>query len=177
LGDLPCGYDHKYTYSHIGYNLKATDMQAALGASQIEKLPLFIERRKENFRILRAALEPYANVLLLPEATPGSDPSWFGFPFGVREDAPFTRDDLVRRLEEHKIGTRLLFAGNLVRQPAYQGVDYRVIGDLKNTDYVMRNVLWVGVYPGLTKPMLHHVAEVIGDVATDRDSSLPVVQP
>jgi CDP-6-deoxy-D-xylo-4-hexulose-3-dehydrase len=176
LGELPSGYDHKYTYSHIGYNLKATDMQAALGASQIEKLPHFIERRKENFRILRAALEPYCNVLLLPEATPGSDPSWFGFPFGVREDAPFTRDDLVRRLEEHKISTRLLFAGNLVRQPAYEGMDYRVIGDLKNTDYVMRNVLWVGVYPGLTKPMLDHVAEVIGEVATGKESALRVVR-
>jgi CDP-6-deoxy-D-xylo-4-hexulose-3-dehydrase len=177
LGELPCGYDHKYTYSQIGYNLKATDMQAALGASQIEKLPCFIERRKENFRILRAALEPYADVLLLPEATPGSDPSWFGFPFGVREDAPFTRDDLVRRLEERKIGTRLLFAGNLARQPAYEGVDYRVIGDLKNTDFVMRNVLWVGVYPGLTKPMLDHIAEVIGEVAAGKTSALPVMRP
>jgi len=176
LGELPSGYDHKYTYSHIGYNLKATDMQAALGASQIEKLPHFIERRKKNFRILRNALEPYGDVLLLPEATPGSDPSWFGFPFGVREDAPFTRDDLVRRLEEHKISTRLLFAGNLVRQPAYEGMDYRVIGDLKNTDYVMRNVLWVGVYPGLTKPMLDHVAEVIGEVATGKESALRVVR-
>jgi CDP-6-deoxy-D-xylo-4-hexulose-3-dehydrase len=176
LGSLPCGYDHKYTYSHIGYNLKATDMQAALGASQIEKLPHFIERRKENFRILRAALDPYANVLLLPEATPGSDPSWFGFPFGVREDAPFTRDDLVRRLEEHKIGTRLLFGGNLARQPAYQGTDFRVIGDLKNTDFVMRNVLWVGVYPGLTKPMLDHMAEVIGEVATGKSAALPAMQ-
>ncbi len=176
LGELPSGYDHKYTYSHIGYNLKATDMQAALGASQIEKLPHFIERRKKNFRILRNALEPYGDVLLLPEATPGSDPSWFGFPFGVREDAPFTRDDLVRRLEEHKISTRLLFAGNLVRQPAYEGMDYRVIGDLKNTDYVMRNVLWVGVYPGLTKPMLDHVAEVIGKVATGKESALRVIQ-
>lgn len=176
LGDLPCGYDHKYTYSHIGYNLKATDMQAALGASQIEKLPLFIERRKENFRVLRAALEPYADVLLLPEATPGSDPSWFGFPFGVREDAPFTRDDLVRRLEEHKIGTRLLFGGNLVRQPAYKGVDYRVIGDLRRSDYVMRNVLWVGVYPGLTRPMLEHVAEVIGEVATGKNMLRPVMR-
>jgi len=176
LGSLPCGYDHKYTYSHIGYNLKATDMQAALGASQIEKLPHFIERRKENFRILRAALDPYANVLLLPEATPGSDPSWFGFPFGVREDAPFTRDDLVRGLEEHKIGTRLLFGGNLARQPAYQGTDFRVIGDLKNTDFVMRNVLWVGVYPGLTKPMLDHMAEVIGEVATGKSAALPAMQ-
>jgi CDP-6-deoxy-D-xylo-4-hexulose-3-dehydrase len=176
LGELPCGYDHKYTYSHIGYNLKATDMQAALGNSQIDKLPYFIERRKENFRLLRAALVPYADVLMLPEATPGSDPSWLGFPFGVREDAPFTRDDLVKRLEGQKIGTRLLFAGNLVRQPAYEGVEYRVIGDLKNTDYVMRNVLWVGVYPGLTRAMIDHLAEVIGEVATGRSSSLPVLQ-
>ena len=176
LGELPCGYDHKYTYSHIGYNLKATDMQAALGVSQIEKLPHFIERRKENFRILRDALDPYADVLLLPEATPGSDPSWFGFPFGVREDAPFTRDDLVRRLEERKIGTRLLFAGNLVRQPAYKGIDYRVIGNLKNTDFVMRNVLWVGVYPGLTKPMLSYVAEVICEVSAGKTSALPVMR-
>jgi CDP-6-deoxy-D-xylo-4-hexulose-3-dehydrase len=176
LGKLPRGYDHKYTYSHIGYNLKATDMQAALGASQIEKLPYFIERRKENFRILRAALEPYEDVLLLPEATPGSDPSWFGFPLGVRVDAPFTRDDLVSRLEKHKIGTRLLFAGNLVRQPAYEGIDYRVIGDLKNTDFVMRNVLWVGVYPGLTRPMLDYIAEIIGEVAMGRDSARPVTQ-
>jgi CDP-6-deoxy-D-xylo-4-hexulose-3-dehydrase len=176
LGELPRGYDHKYAYSHIGYNLKATDMQAALGASQIEKLPYFIERRKENFRILRAALEPYAGVLLLPEATPGSDPSWFGFPFGVREDAPFTREDLVRQLEERKVGTRLLFAGNLARQPAYQGIDYRVVGDLKNSDFVMRNVLWVGVYPGLTKSMLNHVAEVIGEVATRKELELPIIQ-
>jgi CDP-6-deoxy-D-xylo-4-hexulose-3-dehydrase len=176
LGQLPCGYDHKYTYSHIGYNLKATDMQAALGSSQIEKLPYFIERRKENFRILRAALEPFANVLLLPEATPGSDPSWFGFPMGVREDAPFTRDDLVSRLEENKIGTRLLFAGNLVRQPAYEEVEYRVIGDLKNTDFVMRNVLWVGVYPGLTRPMLDHIAAVIGEVATGKTPAIPILQ-
>jgi CDP-6-deoxy-D-xylo-4-hexulose-3-dehydrase len=177
LGELPRGYDHKYTYSHIGFNLKATDMQAALGASQIKKLPYFIERRKENFRNLHVALEPYADVLLLPEATPGSDPSWFGFPFGVREDAPFTRDDLVRLLEERKIGTRLLFAGNLVRQPAYKGVDYRVIGDLKNTDFVMRNVLWVGVYPGLTKPMLEYIAEVIGEVAAGKTSTLTAMKP
>lgn len=168
LGDLPCGYDHKYTYSHIGYNLKATDMQAALGFSQIEKLPFFIARRRENFRILREALEPYGDVLLLPEATAGSDPSWFGFPFGVREEAHFTRDHLQNRLNAHKIDTRLLFGGNLIRQPAYQGVEFRVIGDLKRTDYAMRNVLWVGVYPGLTGSMLQHVAEVIGEVATNK---------
>src|ERR1700678_2654146 len=128
LGTLPCGYDHKYTYSHVGYNLKATDMQAALGASQIAKLPYFIERRKENFRMLRAALEPYADVLMLPEATPGSDPSWFGFPFGVREGASISRLELTRALEAKKIGTRLLFGGNLTRQPAYADREYRVIG-------------------------------------------------
>ena len=122
LGNLPCGYDHKYTYSHIGYNLKATDMQAALGLSQIGKLTSFIERRKENFRYLSAALKPIEEYLLLPEATPGSDPSWFGFPIGVREDAPFTREDLIRALEAKKIATRLLFGGNLLRQPAYEGL-------------------------------------------------------
>jgi CDP-6-deoxy-D-xylo-4-hexulose-3-dehydrase len=175
LGDLPCGYDHKYTYSHIGFNLKATDMQAALGCAQFEKLPFFIARRKENYRILRTALDPYADVLLLPEATPGSDPSWFGFPFGVREDAPFTRDQLLSRLNAHKIDTRLLFGGNLIRQPAYQGVEFRVIGDLKRTDYVMRNVLWVGVYPGLTSPMLQHIAEVIGEVATGKHTIRPAI--
>jgi CDP-6-deoxy-D-xylo-4-hexulose-3-dehydrase len=145
-------------------------MQAALGAAQIEKLPFFVARRKENFQILRAALEPYADVLLLPEPTLGSDPSWFGFPFGVREEAPFTRDQLQGSLNNHKIDTRLLFGGNLVRQPAYQGVEFRVIGDLKQTDYVMRNVIWVGVYPGLTKPMLQHIAEAIGGVATGKDT-------
>ena len=169
LGKLPCGYDHKYTYSHIGYNLKATDMQAALGASQIEKLPYFIERRKENFRILHTALEPYADVLLLPEATPGSDPSWFGFPIGIRKDAPFTREALIRTLDAKKIGTRLLFGGNLLRQPAYEGCAYRVVGELPNSDFAMNNVFWIGVYPGLTKPMLDHVAEVIGEVATGKN--------
>jgi CDP-6-deoxy-D-xylo-4-hexulose-3-dehydrase len=176
LGDLPCGYDHKYTYSHIGYNLKATDMQAALGVSQFDKLPKFIARRKENFRALRAALEPYADVLLLPQARPGSDPSWFGFPLGVRESAPFTRDQLIGRLEQSRIGTRLVFAGNLTRQPAYKDVEYRVVGDLKNTDFVMRNVFWVGVYPGLTPPMLDHIAAVIGSVARGVTPTLPVLQ-
>ena len=121
LGSLPCGYDHKYTYSHIGYNLKATEMQAALGLSQIEKLPHFIARRKENFAYLHAALKPLEDVLILPEASVGSDPSWFGFPIGVRPEAPFTRDELTGALEARKIGTRLMFAGNLLRQPAYEG--------------------------------------------------------
>ena len=167
LGSLPCGYDHKYTYSHIGYNLKATDMQAALGASQIAKLPHFIERRKENFRHLFKALQPVQDYLVLPEATPGSDPSWFGFPIGVRESAPFTRQQLVHALESHKIATRLLFAGNLMRQPAYEGCTFRAIGDLKNTDFAMNNVFWIGVYPGLTKEMLDYVAETIRAFAAD----------
>ncbi|MGA2535316.1 MAG: lipopolysaccharide biosynthesis protein RfbH, partial [Terracidiphilus sp.] len=187
LGTLPCGYDHKYTYSHIGYNLKATDMQAALGVSQIEKLPHFIARRKENFQYLHAALKPLEYALLLPRATAGSDPAWFGFPIGVREDAPFKRDDLIRRLEANKIATRLLFGGNLLRQPAYEGCEYRVIGDLPNTDFVMNNVFWIGVYPGLTKPMLDFVASAIAHIVSEAvatagaqasnhlESSLPVL--
>jgi CDP-6-deoxy-D-xylo-4-hexulose-3-dehydrase len=167
LGDLPCGYDHKYTYSHIGYNLKATDMQAALGASQIGKLPQFIERRKENFRYLHAALKPLEKYLLLPEATAGSDPSWFGFPIAVCEDAPFTREELIRALDAKKIGTRLLFGGNLLRQPAYQGCEHRVIGNLPNTDFVMNNVFWIGVYPGLTAEMLDFIAETISTFAAN----------
>jgi len=167
LGSLPRGYDHKYTYSHIGYNLKATDMQAALGASQIEKLPHFIDRRKENFQYLLAALKPLEDYLLLPEATQGSDPSWFGFPIGVRPSAPFTREDLIRALDAKKIGTRLLFGGNLLRQPAYQGCAYRVVGDLPNTDFVMNNVFWIGVYPGLTEPMLDYVADTILDITAN----------
>jgi CDP-6-deoxy-D-xylo-4-hexulose-3-dehydrase len=175
LGELPCGYDHKYTYSHIGYNLKATDMQAALGASQIEKLPQFIERRKENFRFLSSALKPLQAFLLLPEATSGSDPSWFGFPIGVREGAPFSREDLIRELDSRKIHTRLLFGGNLLRQPAYKDCAYRVIGALPNSDFVMNNVFWIGVYPGLTESMLAYVAEVIAEFAlrpTSGDSTL-----
>jgi CDP-6-deoxy-D-xylo-4-hexulose-3-dehydrase len=167
LGNLPCGYDHKYTYSHIGYNLKATDMQAALGASQITKLPKFIERRKENFRYLFSALKPLESCLLLPEATPGSDPSWFGFPIGIRENAPFKREDLIRALEANKIGTRLLFGGNLLRQPAYAGCEYRVVGELPNTDFVMNNVFWIGVYPGLTTEMLDFVANTILNFAAE----------
>jgi CDP-6-deoxy-D-xylo-4-hexulose-3-dehydrase len=163
LGDLPCGYDHKYIYSHIGYNVKATDMQAALGVSQLAKLPEFIERRKANFQYLRKALAVDEASLILPEATSHSDPSWFGFPIAVREDASFRREDLIRVLEAKKIGTRLLFGGNLLRQPAYRDCAYRFLGDLRNTDFVMNNVFWVGVYPGLTRPMLDFVAESIRD--------------
>jgi len=163
LGQLPCGYDHKYAYSHVGYNLKATDMQAALGASQIEKLPTFIERRKQNFRHLSVALKPLDDYLMLPEATQGSDPSWFGFLIGVRETAPFTRQELIRTLDAKKIGTRLLFGGNLIRQPAYQGCEYRAVGTLPNTDFIMNNVFWIGVFPGLTTEMLDYVAAVMRD--------------
>jgi CDP-4-dehydro-6-deoxyglucose reductase, E1 len=165
LGALPCGYDHKYTYSHIGYNLKATDMQAALGASQLAKLPEFIARRKQNFAHLRKKLEPLEDLLVLPQATPGADPSWFGFPLGIRKNAPIQRIELTRALEAKKIGTRLLFGGNLTRQPAYEGRQYRVVGSLPNTDYVMNHVFWIGVYPGLTEEMLDFVAATVFDFA------------
>jgi CDP-6-deoxy-D-xylo-4-hexulose-3-dehydrase len=170
LGSLPCGYDHKYTYSHIGYNLKATDMQAALGASQLSKLPDFIARRKANFAYLRSKLEPQEDLLLLPEATKEADPSWFGFPIGIRKGAPISRLELTRALEARKIGTRLLFGGNLVRQPAYENSEYRVIGSLPNTDYVMNHVFWIGVYPGLTTEMLDFVADTIFDFAASAKS-------
>ena len=175
LGTLPCGYDHKYTYSHVGYNLKATDMQAALGVSQIDKLPHFIERRKENFAYLKQVLKPLEQYIVLPEATPDSDPSWFGFPIGVKEDAPFKRDQLTKALEGNKIGTRLLFAGNLLMQPAYEGWEYRVVGEMTNTDYVMNNVFWIGVYPGLTKEMLDFIAKTAIEFVEQAKAGLLVV--
>jgi CDP-6-deoxy-D-xylo-4-hexulose-3-dehydrase len=175
LGTLPCGYDHKYTYSHVGYNLKATDMQAALGVSQMDKLPEFIARRKANFAYLKNALKPLEEFLILPEATPNSDPSWFGFPIGVKKDAPFKRDQLTAALEAQKIGTRLLFAGNLTRQPAYEGWEYRVSGDLANTDYVMNNVFWIGVFPGLTEPMLDFIVKTATDFVVNVKAGLAVV--
>jgi CDP-6-deoxy-D-xylo-4-hexulose-3-dehydrase len=175
LGTLPCGYDHKYTYSHVGYNLKATDMQAALGASQIAKLPEFIARRKENFAYLHRAFEPLKDVLILPEATENADPSWFGFPIGVKADAPFTRNQLTGALEAAKIGTRLLFAGNLTRQPAYEGLEFRVIGELANTDFVMNNVFWIGVFPGLTREMLDYVVETATKFVAASKAGLSVV--
>jgi len=175
LGTLPCGYDHKYTYSHVGYNLKATDMQAALGVSQIAKLPHFIERRKENFAYLKNALKPLEEFLQLPVAGEHADPSWFGFPIGVKEGAPFTRDQLTRELEAKKVGTRLLFAGNLLRQPAYEGLEYRVIGDMSGSDYVMNHVFWIGVFPGLTTEMLDYVVETMVTFVETAKSGLVVV--
>jgi len=161
LGDLPCGYDHKYTYSHIGYNLKVTDMQAAVGVSQLKKLPQFVADRRRNFAYLTAGLKEMEEFLILPEATPNSDPSWFGFPIAVRPDAPFTRDQIVRHLDSRKIGTRLLFAGNLLRQPAYKDITCRTIGDLKNSDFVMNQVFWIGVFPGLSDAHKDYVIETI----------------
>ena len=161
LGDLPCGYDHKFTYSHIGYNLKATDMQAAVGVAQLAKLPGFIAARRRHFDAIHAGLQGLDEFLILPQATEHSEPSWFGFPMAVRPSAPFTRNQLVEHLEAAGIGTRLLFAGNLTRQPAYREVQYRVVGPLTNSDFVMNQVLWVGVYPGLTPAMLSYMIETI----------------
>jgi CDP-4-dehydro-6-deoxyglucose reductase, E1 len=164
LGGLSCGYDHKYTYSHIGYNLKLTDMQAAVGVSQLSKLPSFIEARRRNFRFLREKLSDLEEFFILPCPTPGSEPSWFGFPIAVRPGAPFDRNDAVRFLEDRKIATRLLFGGNLIRQPAYRDVPHRVVGELPNTDFVMERLFWVGTYPGITEFMLDYVAAAFHDL-------------
>jgi CDP-4-dehydro-6-deoxyglucose reductase, E1 len=164
-GELPHGYDHKYIYSHVGYNLKATDMQAAVGVAQLKKLPAFIEARKRNFAYLKAGLEDAREHFVLPEATPNSDPSWFGFPLLLRETAPFSRNALIEVLNGRKIGTRQLFGGNLVRQPAYAGLNYRIVGDLGTSDRVMNQAFWIGVYPGLTRAMLDYVLETINEIA------------
>jgi len=159
LGGLPRGYDHKYTYSHIGYNMKMTDMQAAIGVSQIGKLPEFIAKRRANYRLLREGLQDLEKWLVLPEATPNTEPSWFGFPLSVRREAPFSRNRLIAFLESRKIATRLLFGGNLLRQPAYREVQHRVVGSLVNTDFVMSQTFWLGVYPGLTPEMIAYVVD------------------
>ena len=162
LGDLPQGYDHKYIYSHIGYNLKATDMQAALGLSQLERIDEFADRRRENFRYLYGALEE-TKGLILPRATPKSDPSWFGFPITLDPKHPVDREQLLRFLDSRKIGTRLMFAGNIVRQPAYKDVQFRIASSLEMADVVMKRTFWVGTYPGLTPPMLDYIASSIAE--------------
>ena len=159
MGELPYGYDHKYTYDHIGYNLKMTDMQAAVGVAQIGKLEQFTEARKRNWNILTDGLKPLEGFLLLPTPTPNSDPSWFGYALSVRKEAPFDRRQLVGFLEDRNIATRLLFGGNLARQPAYLDVPSRTVGDLANSDFVMNNTLWLGVYPGLSEDMLSYVVD------------------
>jgi CDP-6-deoxy-D-xylo-4-hexulose-3-dehydrase len=161
LGSLPMGYDHKYTYSHLGYNLKITDMQAACALAQMDRLPDFIAARQRNFEFLKTRLQSCADFLILPEATPNSEPSWFGFPITLREDAGVERVELLKYLDQYKIGTRLLFAGNLTRQPYFANRDYRIIGELTNTDNVMNNTFWIGVYPGLNEEMLSFVVEKI----------------
>jgi len=163
FGELPYGYDHKYVYSHVGYNLKITDMQAAIGVAQLKKLPRFIEARKKNFAFLKRTLKSYAKYLILPEAAKKSDPSWFGFPVLIKEDVPFTRNDIVNYLEQNKIATRMLFGGNLIKQPAYKNIKCRIAGNLKNTDFVMNNLFWIGVYPGLTSEMLMYIRKTIAN--------------
>ena len=161
LGELPYGFDHKYTYSHLGYNLKITDMQAAVGLAQIPRIGEFVEARRQNYAFLRKQLEALEAYFILPEATPNSNPSWFGFPLTVRKDAGFTRDDLVKHLNDKKIGTRLLFGGNLLRQPYMLGRTYRTAGNIVNADIVMNDTFWIGVYPGLNEESLGYMFEVI----------------
>ncbi|GJI99234.1 lipopolysaccharide biosynthesis protein RfbH [Duganella caerulea] len=159
LGTLPAGYDHKYTYSHLGYNLKITDMQAACGLAQIDRAPGFIQARKDNFAYLTERLQSCTDFLILPQATEHSDPSWFGFPMTLKPEANVSRVDLLTYLDQHKIGTRLLFAGNLTRQPYMIGRNYRVSGELTNTDRVMNDTFWIGVFPGLTREMLDYAVD------------------
>jgi CDP-6-deoxy-D-xylo-4-hexulose-3-dehydrase len=154
FGALPYGYDHKYVYSHIGYNLKVTDMQAAVGCAQLRKLDTFIARRKANFQHLMDILLPYEDRLILPRATEHSDPSWFGFPITVRDDAGFTRNELTRFLELNRIETRNLFSGNLLRHPAFENIKHRVVGDLANSDKIMNSTFFIGVYPGIDRAQL-----------------------
>jgi CDP-6-deoxy-D-xylo-4-hexulose-3-dehydrase len=168
---LPYGYDHKYVYSHIGYNLKVTDMQAAVGVAQLEKLPRFISLRKNNFMHLYRGLKQYENYFLLPEWLKDSQPSWFGFPLLVRENAPFTRNEIVKFLETNNIATRMLFGGNITKQPAYEQAKYRIVGNLENTDAVMNNLFWLGVYPGLEKEMLDFIIYVICDFINSKSAA------
>lgn len=168
LGDLPPGYDHKYIYSHLGFNLKITDMQAAVGLAQLGHLDRFIQARKRNFERLHSGLRDIDELFILPAATPNSDPSWFGFPLTLRDGAPFTREELLRHLNEKKIGTRLLFGGNLVKQPYMKGRVYRVFGALENSDTVMTKTFWLGVFPGLGPAAIDYVLETIHDFCRKR---------
>lgn len=160
-GDLSHGYDHKYVYSHIGYNLKATDIQAAIGVEQLKKLNKFCEARRNNFNLWKEGFKKYEDRFILPEATEGSDPAWFAFPVTVKETAGFTRTELTNYLSENLIETRNLFGGNLLRQPAYQNIKHRKIGDLKNTDHIMNNTFFLGTFPGIGKEQIEYTMSVI----------------
>lgn len=161
LGDLPEGYDHKYIYSHIGFNLKVTDMQAAIGLSQLSKVDQFVSKRRENHKKLYEMMKPLEEYFILPEKTPNSDPSWFGFMLTVRDSKRVNRNELVRYLEENKIGTRLFFGGNMTKQPAYKNINKRVIGSLDNSERAMNDSFWIGVWPGLHNEHLKFIAETI----------------
>jgi CDP-6-deoxy-D-xylo-4-hexulose-3-dehydrase len=163
LGNLPTGYDHKYVYSHVGYNLKITDMQAAIGLAQLQKLDSFIDARRQNFTYLHEKLQPLKHLLTLPEATKNSNPSWFGFPITLKESTPFDRVDLLRFLDQRKIGTRLLFAGNLTRQPYFAGLPHRISGNLTNADTITQGTFWIGVWPGLQTQHLDYVTDSIAE--------------
>jgi CDP-6-deoxy-D-xylo-4-hexulose-3-dehydrase len=164
FGELPAGYDHKYTYSEIGFNLKLTDMQAAVGVAQLEKLDGFIAARQRNFERLYDGLKDLEESIILPQATANTEPSWFGFPIAIRPEAKVTRNDVVRGLEGRGIATRLLFGGNLMRQPAYRDVEHRVVGEMTNSDFVMENVFWIGVYPGLQDEQIDFMLEVLHEI-------------
>lgn len=169
LGSLPMGYDHKYTYGHAGYNLKITDMQAAVGLAQLDHLDGFIAARQRNFVRLTELLTPFEDVLILPKATPNSEPSWFGYPITLRPESGINREDLVQYLNRQNIGTRLLFGGNLLRQPYMKGRNYRVVGDLANADLVTTNTFWLGVFPGLTEDHLTYMAEMLGNFLANKN--------
>ena len=168
LGGLPYGYDHKYTYSHIGYNLKLTDMQAAVGVAQLKKLPSFIAARRKNFNRLYEGLKKYEEFFILPQSTPKSEPSWFGFLITIRPGSPFGRYDLVQHIESHRIGTRQLFGGNLLQQPAYLNIPHRVVGDLTNSDIITTNTFWLGVFPGLTDEMIDYMIAVVSEFVENK---------
>ncbi|MBT4791712.1 MAG: lipopolysaccharide biosynthesis protein RfbH, partial [Halobacteriovoraceae bacterium] len=168
-GDLPAGYDHKYIYSHIGYNLKVSDMQAAVGVSQLKKLAGFIEKRNNNFEYFRNGLLHLEEKLILPIATENSEPSWFGFPISIRPECGISRNTVTQLLEQHKIGTRMLFGGNLLKQPLYKNIEKRVIGDLENTDFIMNQTFWLGVWPGLEKKHFDYIIEILTTILTEGD--------
>jgi len=160
LGDLPYGYDHKFIYSNVGYNLKITDMQAAIGVAQLEKLQSFIDARKKNWKKLYLGLKKYEDYFILPKATNKSDPSWFGFHLTLKENCSFSRNSITRFLEDNNVATRLIFTGNIIKQPYFEGLDYRISGDLSNTDYIMDNTFWIGVYPGINDDMIDYILDV-----------------